>query len=178
MESVLEHHRPYLKKKYNLKNEVEKFLIQIEYQKDLNAFIQIYAEEALQQAQDLDARRDREEFLGPLAGLMLAIKDNILYKNHPVTCSYYILENFISQYNATVIKRILDADDLILGKTNMDEFAMGSSNENSFFGLVKNPHNIAHVAGGSAAALAVNICNLALGNETEGSVQGEGKSSN
>ncbi len=175
MKHIIERHEAYLKKKFNLADEINRYLERIKKYQDLNAFIQVYAEEALEQAQKLDARRDRGENLGPLAGLTLAIKDNICYKDYRSTCASRILENFISPYHSTVVKRILEADGLILGKTNMDEFAMGSSNENSYFGPVKNPINPELVpggsSGGSAVAVKTGMVDVALGSETGGSVR-------
>lgn len=112
---------------------------------------------------------------GKLAGLVIALKDNICYKHHKVTASSKILGDFESLYSATVVERLLAEDAIIIGRTNCDEFAMGSSNENSAFGNVKNPHNIKCVpggsSGGSAAAVAADLCLAALGTDTGGSIR-------
>ncbi len=112
---------------------------------------------------------------GPLAGLVLSIKDNICYKGHKVSASSRILEGFTSLYSATVVERLLAADAVIIGRTNCDEFAMGSSNENSAFGNVKNPLDPTKVPGGSsggaAASVAAGIVHAALGSDTGGSIR-------
>lgn len=175
MENVILRHRSYRKGKYALTDAVEYFLQQEEAQRDLNAFVRVYEEEARQRARELDERRSRGEVLAPLAGLTIAIKDNIAYRNHPLTCGSRMLRNFVSPYHATVIQKILAADGLILGSTNMDEFAMGSSSESSCYGPVKNPLDRSRVpggsSGGSAAAVAAGLCDLALGSETGGSIR-------
>ena len=144
-------------------------------EKHLNAFITIMEDYAIKQAKEIDKKLQAGEKLSPLAGIPIAIKDNICVKDFPMTCGSKILESFISPYNATAIKRLLDADAIIIGKTNMDEFAMGSSNENSHFNIVHNPHNLEYVpggsSGGSAATVSANGAIIALGSETGGSVR-------
>ncbi|OQX86428.1 aspartyl/glutamyl-tRNA amidotransferase subunit A, partial [candidate division KSB1 bacterium 4484_87] len=115
----------------------------------LNAFISIFAEDAQIRAQEIDARI-RQKRAGKLAGLIIAVKDNILVKGKRTTCGSKILADFTAPYNATVIDNLLKQDAILIGKTNMDEFAMGSSNENSFFGTVKNPLDQSKVPGGSS----------------------------
>jgi aspartyl-tRNA(Asn)/glutamyl-tRNA(Gln) amidotransferase subunit A len=142
---------------------------------DLNAFIEVFEESALNTAQKIDAKITNGEPLGKLFGLTIAIKDNIVYKNHKVTAASKILDGFVSPYSATVIERLLAEDAIIIGRTNCDEFAMGGSNENSFYGAVKNPHDTSRVSGGSsggsAVAVAADLCMAALGSDTGGSIR-------
>jgi len=154
---------------------VSSFLGAIDAANDrLNAFTFVDVEGALAEARRLDDRRIRGADL-PLAGLVLAVKDVICIKDWKVTCASRILSTFESLYDATVIARLREAGAVFIGKTNCDQFAMGSSNENSFFGPVRNPHNAAYVpggsSGGSAAAVAAGLCHAALGSDTGGSVR-------
>lgn len=148
---------------------------QIHLQKDLNAFVEVFEESALAAAQQIDAKIASNQPLGKLFGLTIAIKDNIVYKNHLSTASSKILEGFNSPYSATVIEKLLAEDAIIIGRTNCDEFAMGGSNENSYYGAVKNPVDTTRVSGGSsggsAAAVAADLCLAALGSDTGGSIR-------
>src|SRR5690606_15374586 len=112
---------------------------------------------------------------GKLAGMVIGLKDNMCYKGHKVSAASRILENFESVYTATAVQRLLDEDAVIIGRLNCDEFAMGSSNENSAFGPVKNPIRLEAVpggsSGGSAAAVAAGLCTAALGSDTGGSIR-------
>lgn len=146
-----------------------------ERQKDVNAFITITEKEALEQAEAIDKRLKLREKVGDLAGVPVAIKDNILTFGIKTTAGSKMLENYVAPYDATVVKKLKEAGAVILGKTNLDEFAMGSSTENSYFGPVKNPHNLEMVpggsSGGSAAAVADNQSIFALGSDTGGSIR-------
>lgn len=146
-----------------------------ETEKDINAFITLNKEEALKNADRVDEKIKNGEKLGLLAGIPIGIKDNIMTKGIRTTCGSKMLENFIPPYNATVVDRILDADGIVMGKTNMDEFAMGSSTETSYFGPTKNPIDFERVpggsSGGSAAAVAANQVALSLGTDTGGSIR-------
>ena len=141
----------------------------------INAFVEVWPEEALKRAEAIDARRSKGETLGALAGVPVGIKDNILYKGHKVTCCSKMLENYVAPYSATVVEKLLAADAVIVGRTNMDEFAMGSSNQTSAYGPVHNPVDFDRVpggsSGGSAAAVAAGMVPAALGTDTGGSVR-------
>ena len=141
----------------------------------LNAFISVDAENALATAARVDERRQRGEPLGELAGIPVAIKDVICVAGGPTTCGSRILADYVPPYDATVVSRLRGADAVLLGKTNMDEFAMGSSTENSHFGPTRNPVDPERVpggsSGGSVAAVAANEAVMALGSDTGGSVR-------
>ena len=144
------------------------------YNPQLNAFVALDVERSLAQAADADARIVRGD-AGPLTGIPLAQKDIFCARGWPSTCASRMLHNFVSPYDAHVIERFDRAGCVNLGKTNMDEFAMGSSNETSFFGPVRNPWNLAAVpggsSGGSAAAVAAGLCPAATGTDTGGSIR-------
>ena len=153
---------------------VEFYARRIEAEPSLNAFLDVYAEEAIDRARQVQEKWRSGE-AGPLAGAVLAIKDNIAIQGKKLTCASRILADFVSPYNATVIERLLAADAIVLGKTNMDEFAMGSSNENSAVAPVHHPHDPERVpggsSGGSAVAVAADLCTAALGSDTGGSIR-------
>ena len=142
---------------------------------DVHAFLYVDGERALRLAKDVDARRAAGEELGPLAGVPVAVKDVFTYEGAPTTCGSRILEGWIPPYTSTVTQRLLDAGLIPLGKTNMDEFAMGSSTENSGYGATHNPWDLDRIpggsGGGSAATLAAYEAPLALGSDTGGSIR-------
>jgi aspartyl-tRNA(Asn)/glutamyl-tRNA(Gln) amidotransferase subunit A len=153
---------------------LEHYLTRIQQYQHLNAVLEVFEESAR-----IDAQRIQEKInkgtTGKLAGVVVGIKDNLCYKNHSVSASSKILENFTSLYTATSVQRLLDEDAIIIGRLNCDEFAMGSSNETSAFGPVLNYLNSDFVpggsSGGSAVAVQAGLCTLALGSDTGGSVR-------
>ena len=161
-------------KKIDLVENVKYFLNRIEKEKRLNAFNFVFEEEALQSAEIISDKIISGNH-GALAGLVIGIKDVLSIKDKPLTCSSNILRDFKSIYNATVVQKLIAEDAIIIGKTNCDEFAMGSSNENSAFGNVLNPVDETKVpggsSGGSAAAVAAFLCDAALGTDTGGSIR-------
>ena len=150
------------------------YLDEIEKTKHLNAFIEIFTKEALETAKQID-KKIKSGSAGKLAGMVIGLKDNLCYKGHKVTASSKMLKNFESIYSATVVERLLKEDAIIIGRLNCDEFAMGSSNENTVYGAVKNPTDNNKVSGGSsggsAAAVAAGLCLVALGSDTGGSIR-------
>ena len=154
----------------------EAMLANIEEQdKNYNCYVTVDSEGALAQAKKIQQKIDAGELIGPLAGVPVAIKDNMCTEGLLTTCSSRILHNFVPTYTAEAVLNLQKAGAVILGKTNMDEFAMGSTTETSAYGVTKNPWNTGHVpggsSGGSAAAVAANECCYALGSDTGGSIR-------
>lgn len=150
------------------------YLGRIKNNKQINAFVETYSSEAIASARKIDSKI-KLKTSGSLAGLVIGIKDNICYKDHHVSASSKILQGFVSPYSATVVDRLIEEDAIIIGRLNCDEFAMGSSNETSIYGPVKNPIDTDYTAGGSsggsAAAVGANLCHASLGSDTGGSVR-------
>ena len=150
-------------------DEIEKF------DKEIHAFLEVFKKEALVQAKNVDKKIKKGEPLKALEGVPIAIKDNMLYAGHRATSGSKILENYVSPYSATVVQKLKEAGAIIMARTNMDEFAMGSSTENSAYGVTKNPYDLEKVpggsSGGSAAAVAARMCLGALGSDTGGSIR-------
>jgi len=154
---------------------VQYYLQQIRSTRHLNAFIEVYADEALQRAKLLDEKRLAGQTIGKLHGVVIGIKDVICYKDHKVSASSNILKDFTSIYSATAVERLLSEEAIIIGNLNCDEFAMGSTNENSSYGNVLNALDETRVpggsSGGSAVAVQAGLCMLSLGSDTGGSVR-------
>lgn len=154
---------------------VDSFLERIQAKSHLNIFLETFDAELRIQAQAQDKLSDEQKAKLPLLGLVLAIKDNIAYKGHTMSAGSRMLQNYRSVYTATALQRLIDAGALVVGRVNCDEFAMGSSNEKSYYGPVKNPLDSERVpggsSGGSAAAVAAKLCVAALGTDTGGSIR-------
>ncbi len=174
--TIKQAHQGLLKKKFSAVELTEAVLNQIKRRdKDIHAYLTLTEELALSQAKRIDKKIANKEKVGLLAGVPMAVKDIILVEGIRCTAGSKILENYIAPYDATVIKKLKQAGAIIVGKTNLDEFGMGSSTENSAFGPTKNPHDLERVpggsSGGSAAALASDQCIYALGSDTAGSIR-------
>ncbi len=173
--NIEDYHFNLLNKKFTCRDAVNFYLKNIENNKHLNAFVEVYKDEALEKAALLDEQRINGKSLKKLHGVIIAIKDVICYKDHRVTAASKILENFQSLYTATALQFLIDEDAIIIGNCNCDEFAMGSTNENSVYGKVLNALDNTKVpggsSGGSAVAVQANMCMLSLGSDTGGSVR-------
>ena len=154
---------------------VKYYLDQITAHENLNAYLEVFSEEALEQAVILDAARKQGKKLGKLHGVIIGIKDVLSYKGHRVTAASKILENYTAVYTATAIQKLIDEGAIIIGRQNCDEFAMGSSNENSAYGPVKNSIDNSKVpggsSGGSAVAVQADLSMISIGSDTGGSVR-------
>lgn len=155
---------------------VEHYIFQTEQNRPLNAFVEVWADEALERADALDRKfRENPASAGRLFGAVISIKDNICYAGHEVTASAKILEGFHSLYSATAVERLLAEDAILIGRTNCDQFGMGSTNENSVYGPVHNALDPERIPGGSSGGAAVSVqidsCIAALGSDTGGSVR-------
>ncbi|RZK52484.1 MAG: Asp-tRNA(Asn)/Glu-tRNA(Gln) amidotransferase subunit GatA, partial [Pedobacter sp.] len=161
-------------KQLTLSQLISHYFEQIEKNQHLNAFNEVFFDSTKKQA-DLVQQKIDNGIAGKLAGMVIGIKDNICYLDHQVSASSKMLEGFVSPYSSTVVNRLLAEDAIIIGRLNCDEFAMGGSNETSYFGPVKNAVDEERVAGGSsggsAVAVQADMCLAALGTDTGGSVR-------
>ncbi len=174
--SALEIHKAFMNKEISAVEITKAFLNRIKkYDTELNSFITVTDKIALDQAEALDKKLENGEKLGKLAGVPIAIKDLVNFERVETTAASKILKGHVSKFNATIAQKFLDADAILLGKLNLDEFAMGSSNEHSAYGNVKNPWNPKHVpggsSGGSAASVSAKLTALAYGTDTGGSIR-------
>lgn len=174
--TIKKFHEGLVNKDFSAHEMTQEFFDHIENRNpELNAYLNLTKRLALKQAEEADLKIAKNEPVNVLTGVPLAIKDNILIEGEKATAASKILENYTASYDASVIKKLKKAGSVFLGKTNMDEFAMGSSTENSAFGPTRNPHDISRVpggsSGGSAAAVAAHMAVAALGSDTGGSVR-------
>ncbi len=170
--SIARYHQDLKEGKTSCLTTVETYLQKIEAQKQLNAFVEVYAEEARNRAKELDQLETPQ---GRLHGVVIGIKDVICYQGHEVTASSHILKGFTSIFSATAVERLLAEGAIIIGRLNCDEFAMGSTNENSVYGKVLNAADETRISGGSsggsAVAVQAGLCMVSLGSDTGGSVR-------
>ena len=173
--NIEQYHLDLKHQKTSCKTAVQFYLDSIASQTHLNAFVEVYADEALNRALALDNLRLEGKVKKRLHGVVIALKDVICFKDHKVTAASKILNGFVSMYHASVVQYLLDEEAIIIGTCNCDEFAMGSSNENSSYGNVLNPIDNTKVpggsSGGSAVAVKANMCMISLGSDTGGSVR-------
>jgi aspartyl-tRNA(Asn)/glutamyl-tRNA(Gln) amidotransferase subunit A len=174
-ESIAQYHTDLLNGTTSCVSTVQHFLFQIEAKQHLNAFVEVFKQEALERADFLDRQRLENKPIGKLHGVVLALKDVICYKDHRVTAASKILAGFTSIYNATAVDKLIEEGAIIIGNANCDEFAMGSTNENSCYGRVLNAIDETRVpggsSGGSAVAVQAGLCMVSLGSDTGGSVR-------
>ncbi len=174
--SIEEYLRDLLHGRTTCKEAVQYFLDNISSAQHLNAFLEVYGAEALQRAAELDQQRqENPNSIGKLHGVVIGLKDVIIYKNHKLSAASKVLEGYEAVYNATAVERLLAEGAIVIGRQNCDEFAMGSSNENSAFGKVLNAKDNTRVpggsSGGSAVAVQAGLCMVSLGSDTGGSVR-------
>lgn len=173
--TIHELHERLVNKETTARALTEAYFAKIEAGADINAYISLNKDAAFAQADAVDAKIARGEEIGMLEGIPMAVKDNICTEGLRTTCASKMLDNFVPQYDAAVVEKLHEAGAIILGKTNMDEFAMGSTTETSFYGPTKNPVNHDCVpggsSGGSAAAVADGEAVYALGSDTGGSIR-------
>jgi aspartyl-tRNA(Asn)/glutamyl-tRNA(Gln) amidotransferase subunit A len=173
--SITSYHNELLFGNITCEQTVTYYLDQIALKKQLNCFIEVFTDEAIERARQLDHKRLSGKQTGRLHGVVIGIKDNICYRDHRVSAGSRMLRDFISQFSATAVERLLNEDAIIIGRQNCDEFAMGSSNETSFYGNVLNPVDESKVpggsSGGSATAVKAGLCMLSLGSDTGGSIR-------
>jgi aspartyl-tRNA(Asn)/glutamyl-tRNA(Gln) amidotransferase subunit A len=173
--SIAEYHQALIDGVTSCEETVCHYLLRIEESKQLNAFVHLYKEDALNRAKELDKSFQTSKSLRSLHGVVISIKDVIAFKGHPLQAASDILSGYQSSFNATAVDRLLDAGAIIIGSNNCDEFAMGSSNENSAYGPVLNARDNTRVpggsSGGSAVAVQAGLCMASLGSDTGGSVR-------
>ncbi len=172
---IAQYHTALQQGETNCSEAVLHYMAAINQKKNLNAFVEIFEQEAIEKAAALDKKRKAGEPLKKLHGVVIAIKDVICYKGHKITAASKILNGFTSLYSATAIQRLIEEDAIIIGNCNCDEFAMGSTNENSTYGRVLNAADETKVpggsSGGSAVAVQAGLCMVSLGSDTGGSVR-------
>lgn len=176
MASIRELHEQLIQKERSAVEITQEALDRIQaLEPKLHSFLHVTAQQALEQARAVDAKISAGEEIGLLAGIPIGVKDNMCTKGIPTTCASRILENFVPPYESTVTQKLLDAGAVVVGKTNLDEFAMGSSTENSAYQVTANPWDTSRVpggsSGGSAAAVAAEECVVSLGSDTGGSIR-------
>ena len=173
--SIQDYHQALSEGLCTCEDAVRHYLDRIEANRHLNAYVQVYGAEALERARMLDAKRRTGEKPGLLHGVVIGLKDVIAYKDHPLTAASRILQNFTSIYNATAVEKLIREEAILIGHLNCDEFAMGSTNENSAYGKVLNARDLSRVpggsSGGSAVAVQAGLCMASLGSDTGGSVR-------